>query len=154
MSKMTKAQREDQREAAAELRELLTPGQTIRTADYAVRNTSYVRMYVIDKARHNGKAYIRDITELAARAMGDKVVYPSTGRGGLRYGGWGYSRQYMAVYSLGHALYPDGIRCAGDLKSKPRCASNDHTNGDPKGYSRAKGHVHSDGGYAFTQASL
>lgn len=156
MARMTKADITERDEHRAQLRELLTPGQTIYTSDVAGPRASraLIRLHIA-VIGENGRAAIRDITHLAAKAMGDKITWPRNGgEGGLAYGGWGYSKSFQAVYGLGSALYPDGARCAGNLKSKPKCNSNDHFNGDPKGYSRAKGHVHRDGGYTFRQESI
>lgn len=151
MARMTKADIAERDEYRAELRELLTPGQTIYTSDVSTGSSSraLIRLYVV----HCGK--LRDITPAAARAMGENITWPRNGgNGGIAFGGYGYSKEFQAVYSLGSALYPEGVRCAGDLKSRPRCRSNDHVNGDPRGYSRAKGHVHRDGGYTYRQESI
>ena len=154
MARMTKADIAERDEHRAELRELLTPGQTIYTLDVSTGSGSraLVRLYI---AMPRGGGAIRDITYAAARAMGENITWPRNGgNGGIAFGGYGYSKEFQAVYSLGSALYPDGVRCAGDLRTKPRCRSNDHVNGDPKGYSRAKGHIHRDGGYTYSQESI
>ena len=151
MARMTKADITERDECRTHLREMLTPGQAIYTADVSTGSgpRALVRLYVV----HCGE--LRDITSLAARAMGESITWPRNGdKGGIAFGGYGYSKEFQAVYSLGRSLYPDGVRCAGDLKSMPRCRSNDHSNGDPKGYSRAKGHVHRDGGYTYSQESI
>jgi hypothetical protein len=156
MARMTKAEITERDEHRAKLRELLTPGQVIYTADVSGPNSSraLVRLHIA-VIGENGRAAIRDITQSAAKAMGEKITWPRNGgEGGIAFGGWGYSKEFQAVYALGRALYPDGVRCAGDLKSKPKCRSNDHVNGDPKGYSRAKGHVHADSGYTYWQQAI
>jgi hypothetical protein len=70
-------------------------------------------------------------------------------REALKISGCGMDVGFEAIYDLGRALYPDGFRCSGN-----NCVSNDHMNGDPKGYTQDETHIHSNGGYAFRQRWL
>ena len=80
-------------------------------------------------------------------------------RWGVVVGGVGMDMGFHLVYSLGRALYPEGVPCTGSngwtKSGRPSklnaCQSNDHLNGD-RTYSKSK--THSDGGYAFRQVWL
>lgn len=145
MSKMTKAQQAKYYEARGEMREDLYWVSTIyTTAEYASKNatTAHVKLYV---PRNSGYGlYIQQITFRAAEAMGDKL----SDRGGIKFGGYGYNKEFMAVYNLGRSLYPDGYYCTGNGD----CHSNDHTNEWQR--ERSTDWHHSDGGYRFMQSSL
>jgi hypothetical protein len=134
MSKASEAQAERD-EYAAELRESLKNVSTIYTVDKGTPAVAQIELYMV-----RGNRIVR-LTYIAAKAMGDKL----SKQGALAYGGWGYSKEFQAVYSLGRALYPDGYRCQGK-----NCHSNDHSNGKPRD-GRSK---HGDGGYRFLQAAL
>jgi len=146
----TKAQQAEaeKQEAAKDLRKLLQGQSVIYTiTEYTKSGTAYVRLYTMK----NGAP--RNITNLAARAMGDKTYDSPSGFYCLKYGGWGYSKPFQAVYSLGSALYPKGYR-----HTAKNCHSNDHSN-----YTRTDGsnfdrsnlpEWHRDGGYKFHQQEI
>lgn len=132
-------------EARDMLRRMLSAGDTITVVYAGQRSQGNQRYRVLIPLMPEGYAvddhgdpYIRDITWLVANAIGSKL----TNEASIMMGGWGYSKPFQIVYSLGRALYPDGVPCAGTTL----CRSNDHVNG-----SRAYGTgvVHNDGGYAF-----
>lgn len=130
-------------EYAEELRSTLRPHQMIYTTGERTNPRSpnvHVRMFTAEQ-NEDKSPYIRDITLLAARATGNAL----SDLRGIVYGGYGYSKEFQAVYGLGRALFPKGYQCTGD-----GCRSNDHTNGTPRD---GKTH-HRDGGYYFTQSSL
>lgn len=143
----TKAQRAaqaaEQSEYAAELRDLLPAHATIYTTeDYASSRatTAHISLYAA-LTRTDGTPYIHRLTYAAAKATGNKM----SNRGGIAYGGYGYSKSFQAVYGLGRALFPDGYTCTGT-----GCRSNDHTNGSERDGTMR----HNDGGYYYVQSAL
>lgn len=137
------AQAAERAEYASELRNLLPEHATIyTTAEYASSRatTAHVSLHAA-LIREDGTPYIHRLTYAAAKAMGETL----SDRNGIRYGGWGYSKEFQAVYSLSRALFPDGYTCTG-----PNCKSNDHFNGSP----RDGVMHHNDGGYYYSQSSL
>lgn len=141
----------DRKEGLDYLRPLLQPGQKIYTSVVKVNrngDSRHIKLYLV---KDNS---ILDITRWVALAEGYKRN-PNTG--GIIVGGGGMNMCFMVVYSLGKALYPDGVPCTGNSSctltpdGRERCQSNDHVNGS-KDYTI--GHLHRDGGYAFREISL
>lgn len=142
-------------DAIDQLREQLSPGDTIRPV---LRHVSKSGM-----TRHIDLLYLKDgqltqISYAAAMAMGEKV---NTGNhSGIKAEGCGMDMGFSLIYNLGRTLYPNGVGCSGE-----GCPSNDHSNGDRdytphKSEDERRGadgqlckchkdHMHSDGGYAF-----
>jgi len=143
MGTLTKQQQSEREEAIAELRELVKPGDTIRTILRHVARSGMSRR--ISLVISDGED-VRDITWLAAKAMGDPVKQRGqyVQDAGLYVGGCGMDMGFHVVYSLSHTLYPT-YACIGD-----RCPSNDHSNGD-RDHSP---HHHNSGGYAISQRRL
>lgn len=143
---LTNAQHEEEERAAyaEELRATLAPHQTIYTStEQASRGSSvvHVKLYTAEHPNPEKRPYIRNITHLVAQATGSTL----SDLDGIAYGGYGYSKTFQAVYSLGRALFPNGYDCTG-----AHCRSNDHINGEPRD---GKMH-HRDGGYYYVQSSL
>lgn len=148
MSRYTTEEREQSLER---LREWLKPGDTVRTI---LRHTSRSGMSHSISLLASVGPDILDIDYHAARALGESIDQK---HGGIRIGGCGMS--FHLVYSLSHALFPEGFGCIGE-----RCPSNDHRNGDRDYTRHADGepsqqdnplpdigpkHWHRDGGYAL-----
>jgi hypothetical protein len=154
--------KEETREAQDILRDILTPGQTIYTGLRSVASNGMSRHIevLVPGVAQDGKPYIRNITSLVARALGMRV---SDMTDALVVGGTGMDMGFHVVYSIGSALYPEGVKCTGSngysvqpseengYTGKPskayRCNSNDHFNDHTLPYSRRQ--THRDGGYTF-----
>jgi hypothetical protein len=109
-------------EAIAKLRELLSPGDTVRTIS---RHTSRSGMSRSISPVVNGE----DVSYLVAPACGLSF---DRKHGGVRMGGCGMDMGFALVYNLARVLFPDGHGCIGDgggVRSA-HCPSNDHANGD------------------------
>lgn len=140
---MRKAERA--RQAAAErLREILKPGDTVKTILVHVSRSGMmrrIRVFAPD---------MRDISYLAAEAIGET----STSEG-VKITGCGMDMGFHIVYSMSRAMFPDGFNCIGKPKDETHwskwCPANDHANGER---SYAKTIKHSDGGYALKQEWL
>lgn len=128
MSKTTALRREQARDI---LRELCPVGSMVYTNLRSVSKSGMTREISVHLAQPGGG--IRDVTQLVADAAGFNM---SPTRYALKVGGCGMDMGFHVVYSLGHALYPDGVRCTGSngytTKSNrstiPACLSNDHVN--------------------------
>ena len=135
---MTKKQAERD-ESIAKLREMLKPGDEVRTI---LRNVSRSGMSRSISIIIDGE----DRSYLAARALGSRI---DDKRGGIKAVGCGMDMGFHLVYNLGRVLFPDGHDCCGEGTNSgrfDRCPSNDHSNGD-RNYSAD--HRHKDGGYAL-----
>lgn len=126
-------------QARADLRELLPPGSTVHTILRHVSKSGMSRRLSLLAMTPDGP---RDVTYMAAVAADFKMNGDH-----ILVGGCGMGMGFHAVYCLSHALYPDGVPCAGD-----NCASNDHFNGMPR--PAPAGTLHRDGGYALRHAWL
>ncbi len=140
--RLTKKQlAENEQEARATLREHIKPGATIYTSLQHVSSDGMsrrIRVYVVRDGR------IWDITWWTANACGFRY---NTKHEALVVGGAGMDMGYHVAYSLASALYRGHFTCIGE-----GCPSNDHVNGDPKGYE--VGHEHTDGGYSLRHSWL
>lgn len=103
-------------EARAELRAMLKPGDTVNVIQRSVSQSGMSRQLSLFIGTRN-------ITHLAARAMGDKLDH-KTGHAALKVGGCGMDMHFATVYNLSRSLWPDGHKCTG----KQGCPSNDHSN--------------------------
>ena len=136
-----KATKQQKADALARLHELIKPGDTVYTVlDHVSRSgmLRLIRLIVIVKNEPI------DISSYA-----DDLLGWGYRDGALVVTGCGMDEGFHAVYSLSSLLYADGFRCIGE-----GCPSNDHSNGDPRGYSTSKTHIHRDGGYALRQSWL
>lgn len=147
---MSKASQKDRDEAITRLRELLQPGDTVHTILRHVsrsgmsRSISVIIAAPADYKATPGDTYEPvDISYFVAVATGMSL---DTRHDGVRIGGCGMDMGFALVYSLSHALWPDGVPCTGK-----GCPSNDHSNGDRDytPHSEERPHLHSDGGYAL-----
>lgn len=154
MTKYTAEQIATAREQLA----FLKPGDVIQTqVRLNVSSSGMTREIGAYVARldDDGRPYIADLSWPVAVLTGQRL----SDRGSVVVGGVGMDMGAHLIYSLGRALYPDGVPCTGSngsTKSGRRskvntCQSNDHTNGD-RAYSKSK--THRDSGYAFRQAWL
>lgn len=100
---MTKAQKVEQEETRAELRNMLTPGQKV----YCIlRHCSRSGMSrVIDLKIIDSDGDPRHIGRMAAVAMGDTYDHK---REGIKIGGCGMDMGFALVYNLGSVLWPKG----------------------------------------------
>jgi hypothetical protein len=103
--------------AKDQLRDSLKPGDTVYTILHHVSSSGMSRRIGV-RAIVNGQPQYLD--GLVAVALGERVA----DRGGIIMGGCGMDMGFELSYRLGHALYPDGVRCLG----KKKCRSNDHSN--------------------------
>ncbi len=140
---MTKAQRAEQAEALDQLRELLKPGDTVRTILRHVSRSGMSRSISLVMVE-DGK--VRDISWLCARADLGKLDRKNDG---VKVGGCGMDMGFHLVYTLSRMLFQGRFPCAGK-----NCPSNDHNN--PPYPKRRKGtpRQHSDGGYALSHRWL
>ena len=153
MTKYTAEQIATARERLAFLR----PGDVIQTQLLNVSRSGMSREIAVYIARldDDGQPYIADLSWPVAVLTGQRL----NDRGGVIVGGVGMDMGFHLIYSLGRALYPEGVPCTGSTgwtKSGRRsklnaCRSNDHDNGD-RTYS--KSNTHRDSGYAFYQEWL
>lgn len=153
MTKYTAAQIATARERLA----FLKPGDVIQTKLLHVSRSGMTREIgaYVARVTDDGQPCIADLSWSVAVLTGQRI----SDRGGVVVGGAGMDMGFHLIYSLGRALYPEGVPCTGSngwTKSGRRsklnaCRSNDHVNGD-RVY--RKGKTHSDSGYAFQQAWL
>lgn len=139
-------------EARERLEAILKPGTKVYTRVLHVARSGMMRVIsahvIIDNEPH-------DISRDAAVVSGSVFDYD---RWGVKMNGAGMDMTFALVYYLSRSLFSDGYRCTGSngwtpsgKRSKtPRCASNDHSNGEP--YRR--GMKHRDGGYALIRESM
>jgi len=132
---MNKQQQKNREEAIAKLREMLKPGDEIRTVLRHVSRSGMSRSIstIIDG---------EDWTYFTARALGLTIDQRN---GGAKVGGCGMDMGFHLVYELSYKLFPDGFTCTGRDSHPNPCPSNDHSNGD-RDYTP---HQHKSGGYAL-----
>ena len=128
----------DQEAAKVNLRNMLSPGDTIQTVLKHVSRSGMYRvidLYVIkDNQPLRISGYASDLLEGYDRR-----------HEGCKASGCGMDMGFAIVHELGYALWPDGFECVGD-----KCPSNDHFNGDQD----RTPHHHTSGGYAIRQRWL
>ena len=100
------------------LRSTFKPGDTVYTILHHVSSSGMSRRIGV-RAIVNGQPQYLD--GLVAVALDMKRT--DSGEG-IVTGGCGMDMGFELSYRLGHALYPDGVRCLG----KKKCRSNDHSN--------------------------
>lgn len=122
---MTKAQKAERQEAIEQLRKWIKPGDTVYTIlDHVSRSgmSRNIRVLVALAGEPGEKPSFIHPNHSVALA----INMPRASKGdGIKIGGCGSDMGFEIVYSLGRALYPDGVPCIGN-----GCPSNDHTNGD------------------------
>lgn len=150
----TKAQREQMEESRAYLRTLFNPGDTVHTIVRHVSRSGMMRVISVHYVNPSGE--LVDISRHVAWAIDQPF---DRDRWGVKMGGAGMDMTFALAYSLGRALWPDGVPCtgstgrtAGGNKSRiPMRLSNDHFNGDRDYH---KGKLHRDGGYALRNRNI
>lgn len=145
--RITKADRErtERENAAAELRSMLKPGDTVNVIQRHVSASGMQRhlsLFVGDQ----------EITFLAATALGEKVAH--TYGAAIKVNGCGMDMHFATVYNLSRALWPTGHPCNGNdgPVREGGCPSNDHVNDRERDFSTNR--THSDGGYALRHRTL
>lgn len=131
----------DRQEAIAELRELVKPGDTVRTI---LRHRSQSGMFraisaVVPFTREDGKPGIYNLDYLIAQAV--PGLKWSDRWGGIKQSGAGMDMGFNLVYTLSRALYGDGYPCQLAADGSGRCPSNEHVN------SRELARVHNTAGH-------
>lgn len=144
---MTKAQKEEQKEAIARLRKEIKPGETLHTILRHVSKSGMSRSISIIQIKR-GQTY--DWSYLVAKAIGEKI---DQSHEGIKISGAGMDMGFELVYRLSALLYGYGSKrgyaCLGE-----RCPSNEHVNGpNPPRGERGKGIRHTDG-YAISHRWL
>ena len=92
-------------QACADLREFITPGTKVYCVLKSRARSGMSReIQLLVATNVNGATDLRDITCLAGIATDTRVGK----NGGLVMGGCGVDMGFAAVYSLGHALWPNG----------------------------------------------
>jgi hypothetical protein len=124
------------------LADLLKPGDTVYANVNHVAPSGMTRWISLYVARGSD---IIDISWHAAKLIGRPVN--TRNHAGIECGGVGMDMGFELVYSLGRALWPEGVPCTGE-----HCLSNDHVNhwDGPRG----EGVVHSESGYALSKRWL
>lgn len=136
---MNKQEREELERAQASAKEYLSKvilaGSTVYTV-LTHRSQSgmsrCIKLLIAEKGR------VVDISWAVGKLLGLRT---NDRHEGCVIGGCGMDMGFHLVYSLSHALWPEGSPCTGD-----GCHSNDHANGD-RNYT--VGHIHHDGGYCL-----
>lgn len=134
------AKEKRKQEAIERLREIVNPGDELRTVLRHASRSGMQRQIDVYKIE-GGEA--RYLTAWVADALDYRQAQGL--HGPLKVNGCGMDMGYHVVYSLARTLWPDSFDCVGE-----GCPSNDHSNGD-RDYSP---HRHSDGGYALRQRWL
>lgn len=114
----TKTQQKKREEAIAALREMVQPGDTVRTILRHVSRSGMSRSIspIID---------CEDCSHLVARALGERE---DDVHGGIRIGGAGMDMGFHLVNSLSYALYPEYLCTGRDGYGADRCPSSAHVN--------------------------
>lgn len=110
--KYSKEQRE---QAEKTLREVLNPGDTVKTI---LRHCSRSGMMRSISPIINGSDY----SWAVARLLGDTI---DKNHGGIKVSGCGMDMGFDLIHRLGITLFPNGFGCIGE-----GCPSSDHSNGD------------------------
>ena len=126
----------DKQTAIERLHTVLRPGQEVHTVCVSSSKgagSSHYKVLIIDTVElHTGEVRprVRDITFWVASACGFRM---SDKTGGLLSGGWGLSRSFQVVYSLGRTLWPKGT---------------------PEPHGTRNGEPDRDGGYALSHRQI
>jgi hypothetical protein len=117
----------------AKLLEILKPGDSVYTSlvkePLPGSGTAHYKVF-IPLADKDGRLHIRDITRMVADFNGHKV---SKRGDAIVMGGFGYSKGFQIVHSLGIGLWPDGT---------------------PEAHSTRNGEPDTNGGYALNHREL
>lgn len=149
----------DRAESVETLRNMLRPGDAVTCTVMHVSKSGMSRsiMLQVPGKREDGTLFIRDISWLVAKAIGERF---DSNNGGVVMTGCGMNMCFAAVYNLGRVLFPDGFGILGERQppmspKKARPNSPKHAaqlvrtgykfrgrNGDTSGWD-------TDGGYAL-----
>ena len=107
MTKINQAalKREEIATAKARLLELLSPRDTVYTVTRDRNGNQHSVFIVTNYGGHDMKPGILDITHLVAKACGFRKARDGYA---ITQGGYGYSKAFQIVYSLGSVLWPNG----------------------------------------------
>ena len=118
MARYTKTEQAD---AAKRLKEIIKPGDTVKTI---LRHCSRSGMSRSISPVVDGS----DVSWLVARALGDTI---DQNNGGIKMGGCGMDMGFALIYNLSSTIYP-AYKCTGDgnkrRKHRRGCPSNAHVN--------------------------
>lgn len=131
-----KLSKEQTEEARKDLKKLLQGQHEIKTLAEYRGMTAFVRLFIVKNNE------LVEFTHLAATALGENSAHRDSQPYGLKRGGYGYSKEFDVVYSIGRVLYPKGYK-----HTLRNCHSNDHSDGKPNTW-------HKVGGYRFRQRSI
>jgi len=140
MSNKNKATKSQVEQALADLRDIIKPGDTIRTIIRHVSRSGMMRRISPILIRDGSDFHIDHPVSIILN--GKRDVYSGDG---VRMDGCGMDMAWALVYNLSYCLFPDGFECVGQ-----GCPSNDHSNGDCD-YTP---HHHKDGGYALRNRTI
>lgn len=156
--------KKDKQHAIERLHEILKPGDKVYTILRHVSKSGMNRcidLYAFKNEPGEAEPVKYRLTGYVCDACG--YTYDRKHES-LKIGGCGMDMGFAVVYDLSYVLWPSGYGCIGE-----KCPSNDHHNGDPKGYQRhghhpavytgttpearkaEDEHWHKDGGYCLRQ---
>ena len=137
--RLTKAQQHERDQALEYLRKHLPTGAKVLTVVTHVAASGMTR-WIVPIITVDGAP--EDVSWAVARAVGWKL---GPNHDGVEVKGAGMNMCFHLVYTLSHALYPNGHPCLGtDGEWDKRCPSNDHTNHPRDTFTH-----HDQGGYAL-----
>ncbi len=139
---LTRAKKNEQREARERLREIIKPGDTVYTILRHVARSGMSRDISVKVSDGNGGFLHLDYPVAKA------IDAPLSKNEGVRIGGCGMDMGFAIVYDLSHALYGNGYNCIG---KRAHCPSNVHVNPGPQYYDKRRRHTD---GYALKQKWL
>lgn len=102
----------DRAESIETLRNMLRPGDAVTCTVLHVSKSGMSRsiMLQVPGKREDGALFIRDISWLVAKAIGERF---DDKNGGVVMTGCGMNMCFAAVYNLGRVLFPDGFGIEG-----------------------------------------
>jgi hypothetical protein len=105
MTSKAQLKRDQKAEAINTLLALIKPGMTIYTAHRDKSGNQHSVHIITSSENSEHQPYLRDITHLVALAIGSRRTKDGYY---IQSGGYGYSKSFHIVYSLGNALWPNG----------------------------------------------
>ncbi len=143
----TKISKGERTELIANLRERLSPGDTIHTSLIHVARSGMYRVIGLYVMQDNEPVNI-------TYAAGKILEGIDERHGGAKAHGCGMDMGFHLVYSLSSYLWPEGWECNAEARPDGKCHSNDHSNDHSNGDQDYTPHHHHDGGYALYQRWL
>lgn len=112
----------DQQEAYDNLREVLSPGDTLHTVLRHVSKSGMTRWIDVYKIEDGEMRFLSFwVSDLLDYPMSDKHQ-------GVKVGGCGMDMGFHLVYNVSRALFASGYDCIQDEENGVRCPSNHHVN--------------------------